>query len=306
VAKRKSYHPVRDFLTATPWDGVDRLDNLLARYFGAEASPYASAIGRCTMVAAVARVMRPGCKVDTMLILEGEGGTFKSTALRVLAGDDWFTDAEIDPTNKDAALAIRGRWIVEMGELHALRKSEANQLKAWVSRQTDRQRDPFARRMCDHPRQSVFIGTTNQDHYLKDETGNRRYWPCRCGVVDVEALRADRAQLWAEALARFTAGEPWWLTADVEAEAVKQQAERFITDPWEERIAAWLDTGKDFEGKPIEKTTAAEILTSAVGVDHARITPQDCNRVAAVMRRLLWPRMTVVIGNIRVKGYKKP
>ncbi len=306
VAKRSSYHPVREFLQRSTWDQTPRLDRLLAGYFGAEANPYTAAIGRCAMIAAVARVMRPGCKVDTMLILEGEGGTYKSTALRVLAGDDWFTDAEIDPANKDAALAIRGRWIVEMGELHGLRRAEAHQLKAWVSRQTDRQRDPFARRMSDYPRQSVFIGTTNQEHYLKDETGNRRYWPCRCGDVDVEGLRRDRDQLWAEALARFNAGEPWWLSKEVEALAQQQQADRFTLDPWEEIVALWLETGKDFEGKRIEKTTAREVLQSALSVEPHRITSQDVNRVGAIMRRLKWKRGPVWISGNTVRGYARP
>jgi predicted P-loop ATPase len=306
AAKRNPWHPIRAYLDGLTWDGTNRLDDLLAVYFGAEASPYASAVGRCMLIAAVARVRVPGCKVDSMPILEGAQGTFKSTALRVLAGESWFTDAEIDPTSKDASMAIRGRWLVEMGELHAMRRSEVNQLKAWITRQTDRQRDPYDRRMSDNPRQSIFVGTTNQEEYLRDETGNRRFWPVRVGTLDLARIKADRDQLWAEAAKRHADGEPWWLSGELEQQAGAQQAERFQADVWEEAVAAWLDTGRDFEGLPIDATTSMEVCVSALNLDKSRLTGNDANRVSSIMRRLGWRRQAVWIGGKAVKGFKRP
>lgn len=303
VAKLTPFHPVRSYLDGLVWDGIPRLDSLLPMLFGTPDDAYARAIGACTLIAAVARIRDPGCKVDTMLILEGEQGTRKSTALRILAGEDWFTDAAIDPSSKDAALVMRGRWLVEIGELHGMRRSEADELKAWITRQTDRQRDPYDRTATDKPRQCIFIGTTNQERYLKDETGNRRFWPIRCGTIDVEGLASQRDQLWAEACVRHAKKEPWWLSAELEAVAVGRQGERYQSDPWEAAIVGWLASARDLDGAKFSQVTGLQIAQGALGLSVERLDRAAATRIGAVMRTLKWRQGTIRRGETMSWGY---
>jgi len=305
VSRRFPWHPIREYLDGLKWDGTPRLDNFLVRYFGAEVSPYVNAVGRCMLIAAVARVRVPGVKLDNVPILEGIQGIGKSTALSVLAGADWFTDAEINPGEKDAALAIRGRWLVELGELAGLKRSEVNELKAWITRQVDRIRDPYASRMADTPRQCLFIGTSNNDSYLKDETGGRRYWPVRVSRINLEALKADRDQLWAEASHRHAAGEQWWLKPEEEKLAAIEQADRFIVDPWTESIAEWLENGTERDGQRITKTTSTDIMKNALHADIARVSYPDACRVSAIMKHLGWKRIKVNINGEPKTGFKR-
>jgi putative DNA primase/helicase len=167
VAKATEFHPIRDYLNNLKWDGVSRIGKLATEYFGAADSIYASEAGLRFMISAVARAMLPGCKVDHVLILEGPQGSFKSTAASALAGDAWFTDELAELGSKDAALQLRGRWIIEMAELNALGKSDIQHIKAFLSRTTDRFRPPYGRVVEVVPRQCVFIGTTNAERYLK-------------------------------------------------------------------------------------------------------------------------------------------
>jgi putative DNA primase/helicase len=176
-----------------------------------------------------------------MLILEGKQGSGKSTAVRVLAGDAWFADTPLDLESKDAAQCLAGKWIYEIGELASFNRSETNRIKAFVSSLSDNLRPSYGRRNQDFPRQCVFIGTTNGTEYLSDTTGNRRYWPVECGSIDVEGLRRDRDQLWAEAVVRHAHGETWWLSSDVEALATAEQADREAADPWEGQLSVWAE-----------------------------------------------------------------
>lgn len=240
VARANTIHPPRAYLSALQWDGAARLDTLLERYFGAAPSAYMSLVGAKFMISAVARAFKPGCKVDTMLILEGDQGTFKSTAIQTLASSDWFADTALDFGNKDAAQCLQGKWLYEIGELNSFSRAEVNQIKAFISSQSDNLRPSYGRRNVDFPRQCIFVGTTNAENYLTDTTGNRRYWPVKCGRVDVSALRADRDQLWAEAVSRFHSGERWWLHGGEERLAAAEQAERESEDPWEAPLLAWL------------------------------------------------------------------
>jgi predicted P-loop ATPase len=203
VAWEHKFHPVREYLKKLEWDGVDRLDSWLARYLGAAPSPYASAIGRMFPISMVARILKPGCQVDYVLVLEGpDQGEQKSSAARVLAGEH-FSDALPDIHGKEASQHLRGKWLVEIAELSAIRKADVEEVKKFITRREERYRPPYGRLDVIEPRQCAFIGTTNKSTYLYDETGGRRWWPIQVGIIDLAALERDRDQLFAEAVARY-------------------------------------------------------------------------------------------------------
>lgn len=247
VARRNPYDPLKAYLEPLKWDGTPRLDTALERHFGAvmvgaegeDITAYVRAVSAKWMIGAVARGLDPGCKVDNVLILEGEQGIRKSTALRVLS-EPYFCDEPIAVGDKDSLLKIARTWIAELAELETFKRSESEAKKAFFSRPTDLFRVPFGRVVEEHPRHCVFVGTTNNDDYLSDLSGNRRYWPVRCEKVDVAALKADRDQLWAEAVVRYRAGEPWWLEGELEKGAAAQTEARTMgAQAWQEAILTW-------------------------------------------------------------------
>ena len=189
VAREITVHPVRDYLGALAWDGMPRLETWPCRYLGAEDTAFNRTVGALWLISAVARIFRPGVKADHMLVLEGPQGAKKSTALKILAGEAWFTDELPDLGSKDAAMHMHGVWIIEMAELDAIGKAEVSRIKAFLTRTTDRYRPPYGRYTIEVPRQCVFAGTVNPDTYLRDETGNRRFWPVRCGTIDIDGAR---------------------------------------------------------------------------------------------------------------------
>lgn len=241
VAHKAGTHPVRDYLEGLTWDGFRRMDNWLHVYLGVTETEYARMVGKFWLLAAVARIMKPGCKADHVLILEGPQGIRKSTALGVLAGAGWFNDTPFDMGSKDGYLALRGKWIVELAELETMRNAEASKAKAFFSRGTDSYRPPYGRSSIDVPRQCVFAGSVNQGQYLRDETGNRRYWPVRCGVIDLDKLTKERDQLWAEVFYYFKQGEKWWPEAGVEAAMCRTHvSSREEADYWDAVIGDWI------------------------------------------------------------------
>lgn len=244
IADDNRFHPVRDYLDGLEWDGVPRLDTWLKDYHKAVGpEPYLSTVSRKVLCAMVARIYRPGIKFDYVLILEGLQGSRKSTALRTLAGDAWFTDAALDLKNKDAALGLRSKWVFELGELGVVAHSDVRALKAFITQQVDYVRAPYGRRHESHARQCVFIGSTNDEEYLKDVTGNRRFWPVNVGNCDVEALANNRDQLFAEAVVQYGLGENLWIEdAQVEAQASEEQGARVFQDAWVERISQFLNS----------------------------------------------------------------
>jgi predicted P-loop ATPase len=284
-------NPLTDWLTTLAWDGVERLDTWLIRYAGVDDSPYVRAVGRKFLISAVARALRPGCKVDTMLVLEGPQGIRKSSLLRALAGgpsgkdddDAYFADQlGGDLTNKDAAQNLLGKWVIEVAEMERLSRAEASVAKEFLSRQEDRYRPSYGRMVVERKRVCVFAGSINPilgGGYLKDATGARRYWPVVCGMIDVAAMKADRAQVWAEAVDRFSMGELWWLEGEDEVAARAQQEERIEVHPWESALAKWMP---DHTGM----WTPGEILEHALEIIPARQTQAMKTDLAKTLTRM--------------------
>jgi putative DNA primase/helicase len=290
-AARHSVDALRAHCESLVWDGKPRLNSWLSACLGVEDTPYTAAVGRRWLISGAARALAPGIKADCMLILEGAQGKLKSTALQVLGGP-WHTDSlptRID--DKDAVMALGGKWIVEWGEFDRFGRADQSTIKDFVSKKTDAIRPPYGRMVEEWPRRCIFAGTTNEDTYLLDATGGRRFWPVRVGDVRMDRLRRFRDQLWAEAVVAFKAfcgangdekhpeyvRNQWWLTREEQALQVDQVDERYMVDPWEDKLAAWAET------QPF--ITTAEALKQ-LGLDAAKATQHDNRRLGKVFRRL--------------------
>lgn len=293
-AQECAFHPVRRYLETLRWDGVKRLDRWAIDYLGADATQYVSRVSRMFLISMVVRILQPGCKADHMMVLEGEQGAGKSIACRVLAGE-WFSDSLPDIRDKDSAQHIRGKWLVEIAELAAIGKAEAETLKSFISRQVERYRPSYGRKEVIELHQNVFIGTTNKSIYLRDETGARRFWPIKVNMVDVAGLRVARDQLFAEAVAAFNAGEQWWPDQEFEQEHIKpQQDDRFEGDPWEEAIRAYVATHS--------RVRVTDIARDVFMIETAKIGTAEQRRIAAVLTGMGW----TPIRDWQGRGYASP
>ena len=320
VARDRCFHPVREYLDGLVWDGVTRVDNWLSRYFGATDSDYTRAVGPRWLISAVARIHKPGCKADCALVLEGPQGIGKSSALRALA-QPWFSDRLSELGSKDAAIELRGVWIIEIAELDSMSRAESSTVKAFMSRSHDRFRPPYGRRAVDLSRQCVFAGSVNPEGgYLKDATGGRRFWPVACGAIDVDALEHDRDKIWAEALHRFRAGHPWWLQSrELETLAADQQADRYQGDAWEKPIRSYLenetrwlenDMGENRayprpRREPLDDVSVGEILEHALGIEKSRWGQMDQNRVVRCLTSMGFHQYRPRKGQGRERRYRR-
>ncbi len=279
VCHKNPHHPVRDWLDPLEWDGTERIPAFFSTFFGAEDTPYTRAVAQNLFVAAVARIRCPGAKFDNMVILEGPQGIRKSTAIFALFGENWTAEMKASPENKDFDQTLQGLWCVEFAELDSFSRSDSARIKLQLSVREDYIRLPYSKRFERFPRQCVFIGTTNDDHYLKDPSGARRFWPIRCVYADVEGIRSARDQLWAEAVFRHREGATWW---EVPPETKEVQDARYLDDSWSEIVGPWL------QNLVPRETTTTQILEDCIGIERGRHGRSEQTRIGALMKRLGW------------------
>lgn len=281
VAEHCGFDPLRDYLGALVWDGKPRVATWLSYYLGVEDGEYARAVGLCWLVSSVARGLLPGCKVDTMPILEGPQGALKSTAIRTLYGDRFFTDGLSDIGSKDAKMEMQGVWGLEVAEMQKLNAAETSEVKKFLTQQTDRYRPPYGRSVIEAPRRVVLCGTINPEGnaYLKDPTGARRFWPLVVGKLDLVALAEDRDQLWAEAVTMFKAGTKWWVQEEHLDVVKAEQEKRTDVDVWVDTIAPAI--------KGQSSISLLDIF-ALLGIPKKDAGWQHSGRVGRIMQKLGW------------------
>jgi hypothetical protein len=299
VAVSASTHPVQEWLRGLRWDGVERVRSLAWAGFGVVQKvpePWQTAlleeIGVKFLVSMVARALRPGCKMDTMLVLTGPQGAFKSTALeRLVPNPAWFGRTKLDLMNKDSFMALRGKWLFEMAELSSMKKVEAAVSKGWLSNDKDTYRAPYARRSDDHPRQTVVPGTDNEGEFLVDATGHRRYWPVPTGGCFPEWVAEHREMLFAEAVRLFDTGTTWWFDEQSEmAEHLRRWSSPYVaTHPWTETVVSWLRSTAG--SAQYREFTPVDVMTRALAMDVGDLNTQDQHIVVSILRQLSCPRV---------------
>jgi predicted P-loop ATPase len=281
MARDRKYHPVREALAKlAPWDGISRNGDWLSDFLGVVKTEYTQLVGKFFLRGMIQRVMRPGCKFDYALVLEGEQGRGKSTVARLLAWH-WFCDTDLDLSNKDSLLALPGHWVYEIAELGSLMKAEERKQKSFLSRQEDEFRPPYGQRLIKVPRQNVFIGTTNEEEYLKDATGGRRFWPIMCGdEFNLDGLRDALPQMYAEALADFQAGEKAYPSPEEQKRLfTPEQAKRGMQEPFEDILLDWVKTR-------MVPFSMAEAARDGLNLTADKLTPAIVTRLGIVLKKL--------------------
>lgn len=262
VIHKNTFHPVRDYLDSCEWDGVNRVDTLFIDYLGAEDSEYIRAVTRKVLCGAVARVYHPGIKFDNVAVLIGKQGLGKSQLVKLLGGP-WYSDSLTTVTGKEAYEQLQGVWLMEMGELAAMKKAEVEATKLFVSKQEDRYRVAYGRRVENFPRQTIFIGTTNEENFLRDSTGNRRFWPVDCSYGAEKSMWEELTpevvkRVWGEAKTLYEKGEPLHLNRDLEACAVEKQESHQEENAKQGMVESYLEIKlpADWEGKSMAERRA--------------------------------------------------
>jgi predicted P-loop ATPase len=321
IAHSYRFDPVVDYLDSLKWDRQKRIDTWLSVYCGADDNPLNRAFGRKFLLAAVRRVKQPGCKFDNIMVLEGKQGTLKSTLGRVLAGDENFSDADIlEGDKREQQELCEGTWIYEIAELSGLRNTDVEKVKAFASRQEDKARPAYARRVSIRKRTCVFLGTTNSDEYLQDQTGNRRFWPVPIIKADIEAVRRDRDQLWAEAVVGEATGEALYLPEELWPDAEKRQESRLIPDPMADKLwmfreeADIIDFAKksgsvqcfsDESGISCWRVPSEYILSTFLNIPAEKQNTAQAKKLKQIMQNFGWQHKDLKFSGKVAKGYTR-
>jgi len=293
VGLKQTSNSLAGYLDTITWDGTPRIDTWLLQALNVEDTPLHRTFARRWCISAIARAYEPGCKVDTVLLLVGTQGIGKSTAFKILAGEKWFADTKMRLDNKDAYLQLQRVWIYEDAEMTSAKGTTAERVKAFVTSTHDNFRPPYGRVVVKLPRQTVFVATTNDDTPLDDPTGSRRFWPVVApGPLDANWLRANREQLWAEAVVAYEAGEPWHL-ADAEEHDRRMHAVSFTRmDAWTAHIEAWVAAN-------VAPFTIRDVLIGAVGIPAHQHDRSHQVRVGQVLRQLGYDKRKARVGEMK-------
>lgn len=298
---RNKFNPITDYLDTLKWDGTARLDRWLIIYLGAKDTELNREFGRLALLAAVRRARKPGTKFDPIVVLEGPMGSRKSMAIETMAGPENFSDQTIlGARDREVQELLAGVWLYEIAELSNIRKTEVEHIRSFVSRTVDRARKAYGHFRVDLPRTPIFFATTNNDQYLKE--ADRRFWPVKTTMIDIEALRRDRDQLWAEASATEPGASIVLREGLWEAAAAEQRA-REEHDPWDDKLVNACGTIEEGE----ERASSADLLETVIGIHISKQRDIDYKRLGRCMRRLGWdgPK-NMRIGKDQVKGYTRP
>lgn len=305
VASENPFHPVRHWLSGLTWDGISRIERVVTEVLHAPPKPISVAFVRCFLIGAVARALSDspdGVKVDTALILKGEQGIKKSTFFNVLAGS-FFCDTALDLTSKDAFMVLSSAWIIEWSEFdYTLSRNQQSAVRAFLSAKVDSYRPPYGREVVTRPRRCVIVGTTNEDHFLHDPTGSRRFWVIEVPnspPVDVERLREMRDQLWAEAVALYRAGEAWYLANDTDKERAELAGQYQQEEPWEALVQRWI-----FD-KKIDDVSIERVLAECVLKEAKDWRASDSQTVGRILKKLGFRRYRIMIDGKREYRYCK-
>lgn len=293
TADTTPFHPVRDWLGTLEWDGVERAATWLIDYCGSPDKRIVRAYCKRFLISAVARVHEPGVQCDTTLILQGKQGAQKSKALRALCGDPWFRDTAVDLRNKDAMQALHsGVWIYEFAELDTIARSELTLVKSFLSSRVDSFRPPYGRNVIDYPRQVVIVGSSNEDTFLRDPTGSRRFWPVQTGSIDLAGLTDARTQLWAEAVHLYRDGEQWHLTPEEEGGRIASEHLFTEVDAWEDAVLHWLGRAQPAEVRLVE------VWEKALDGRGNNFKQHCQKRISAILRRGGWTKHHTMRGKV--------
>lgn len=296
-AHKNAKNEPKDWMNSLVWDKTPRIDTFFHDLMGAHDDKYTRSASKNWWISMAARVFNPGCQVDTMVIFEGPQGKFKSTAVAVIGGK-WYSEAHESVTSKDFFMLLQGKLIIEISELDAFRKAEINTIKKVITCRTDRYRPPYGRTTQDFKRQSVFVGTTNEDAYLQDNSGARRFWPIKTGEIKIKEIKDNREQLFAEAVERFKSGEPWH---EMPLESAAAQEQRRIADEWEHIIERWISTHDYGDiGYTIE-----DIADQALKISPERLDRVIQLRIGKALRVLGFERRVVRRGQAIVNRWLK-
>lgn len=295
IAQDNKFNPVKQYLTSLQWDGQHRIHNWLTTYLGVEDSEVSTIFGKCMLIAGVACILEEdGIKNDTMIVIEGEQGIGKSTALQTLFSEKWFTDTPIQFGHQNGYLTMIGKWGAEWAEM-AKTGASTEQIRSFLSQTSDEFRRPYARNTTVIVRRTILCATTNASHYLNDPTGNRRFMPVKATKINIPELKKNRDQLWAEAVTEFRNGERWWFDNN-NPQIIAAQKARFDSDPWQDKIERFVANSEKIHTDQIYSQ-----LTLNVG----KLKKADHQRIKEIMTMLGWESGRPYIGGIQKRGFTK-